>query len=160
MRKKVILILLLVWTVAVAAAIFGFSSQTGEESGNVSKGLMNGMFSFLPLSREGQEILHHIIRKSAHMAEYSVLSASVCVLFFYLADIRLWNGISRRKMAALAFAFSSLFAATDEIHQMFVPGRGPSVKDVLIDIVGASIGIALIYIVCRYKKKKIVEAKR
>ena len=152
MRKKVILILLIVWIVAVATTIFCFSSQTGEESGSFSKGLMNSIFSFLHLNEEGKETLHHLLRKAAHMTEYAVLGASACALCFYLADIRLWNGISRRKMATLALAFSTLFAVTDEIHQAFVPGRGPAAKDVLIDAVGATIGIALIYIVCKYKR--------
>ena len=154
MRKKAILILLIAWVVTIATGIFLFSSQTGEESGEISKGLMDNMFTFLQLDTEGEEKLHHLIRKGAHMTEYAVLGASACVLCFYLADIRLWNGISRRKMAALALAFSALFAVTDEIHQAFVPGRGPSVKDVLIDSVGAAIGIALIYIVGRYKRER------
>ena len=154
MRKKAILLLLCIWVLAVATAIFLFSSQTGEESGDISRGLMDSIFSFLHLDEEGEALLHHLIRKAAHMTEYAVLGASVCVLFFYLSDIRLWNGMSRRGMALCALAFSAFFAATDEIHQAFVPGRGPAVKDVLIDSVGAAIGIALIYIVGRYKRER------
>ena len=154
MRKKVILILLIAWVIAVAVGIFLFSSQTGEESGEVSQGLLDNILAFLHLNGENEETLHYLIRKGAHMTEYAVLSASACVLFFYLADIRIWNGLSRRGMALYALAFSAFFAVTDEIHQAFVPGRGPAVKDVLIDSVGAAIGIVLIYVVWRYKRER------
>ena len=154
MRKKIILIFLLAWVLAVAVGIFLFSSQTGEESGAVSKGLMETLFSFLRLDGKEKEILHHLIRKGAHMAEYAVLGASLCVLFFYLSDIGIRKGASRLGMMGCALAFSVVFAVTDEIHQAFVPGRGPAVKDVLIDTVGAAIGIALIYAVYRYKRKR------
>ena len=87
------------------------------------------------------------------MTEYAVLSASVCVLFFYLADIRHWKNVSRRKMAVYSLAFSVIFAVTDEIHQAFVPGRGPALKDVLLDAVGAALGIAVIYAFYRYKRR-------
>ena len=152
MRKKVILILLIAWVATVAIGIFLFSSQTGEESGEISKGLMENVFAFLQLDAEREERLHHLIRKGAHMTEYAVLGASVCVLFFYLADIGHWKRVSRIGMTGYAWIFSVLFAVTDEIHQAFIPGRGPAVKDVLLDAVGAALGIALIYAVYRYKR--------
>lgn len=152
MRKKAILILLIAWVVTVAIGIFLFSSQTGEESGEVSKGLMENVFAFLQLDAESEENLHHLIRKAAHMTEYAVLSASVCVLFFYLEDTKRWKSASRLGMMGYAWIFSVLFAVTDEIHQAFVPGRGPAAKDVLLDAVGAALGIAVIYAVYRYKR--------
>ena len=160
MRKKAILILLIAWVVTIATGIFLFSSQTGEESGEISKGLMDNIFTFLQPDAEGEEKLHHLIRKGAHMTEYAVLGASVCALFFYLADIKHGKSVSRFGMMGYAWIFSVLFAVTDEIHQAFVPGRGPSVKDVLIDSVGAAIGIALIYLIRRYKKRKTRETNR
>ena len=39
--------------------------------------------------------------------------------------------------------FCSLYAISDEVHQLFVPGRGAQVKDVFIDIAGAAVGIFL-----------------
>ena len=35
-----------------------------------------------------------------------------------------------------------LYAASDEIHQRFTPGRRPAVSDVLLDGVGAAVGAA------------------
>ena len=37
-----------------------------------------------------------------------------------------------------------LYAISDEIHQYFVPGRSAEIRDVLIDVLGANIGILLI----------------
>ncbi len=153
MRKKAIVALLLVWILAVAAVIFWLSSQTGEESGNVSKGLMEKLLSFLRLDGN-REKLHHLIRKAAHMTEYAVLGASVCVLHLYLTATGRWKKSSYIRAAVYALAFSALFAVTDEIHQAFVPGRGPAVRDVLIDTLGAAVGVGLVCLVYRYKQKR------
>jgi VanZ family protein len=46
-------------------------------------------------------------------------------------------------------------AILDETHQMFVPGRGPQVKDVMIDASGAIVGVIVIAtIITLYKKYK------
>ena len=51
-----------------------------------------------------------------------------------------------------------LYAASDEIHQLFVPGRSGEVRDVMIDFSGAVLGIALsmlvFLLICRIKKKR------
>ena len=44
-----------------------------------------------------------------------------------------------------SFAFCALYAATDEIHQLFVPGRGGQIRDVLIDSSGALIGLLFVF---------------
>ncbi len=62
------------------------------------------------------------LRKAAHMAEYGVL-----------ALLTRRAGASR----ASAFVFSVFYAATDEWHQSFVPGRAGAASDVIIDGLGA-----------------------
>lgn len=153
MRKTIILALLVFWVATVAGTIFWFSSQTGSESGEASRGLMEILFSFLDLNEENKETLHLLVRKGAHMTEYAVLGASVCVLLYYLADMGYLRNACAMGMAGGALALSSLFAVTDEIHQAFVPGRGPAVRDVLIDAVGAAIGITAVYLIYRHKRR-------
>lgn len=46
-----------------------------------------------------------------------------------------------------------LYAISDEIHQIYIPGRGGLVNDVIIDSDGAVVGIE-IYVGCSYVKKK------
>ena len=48
-----------------------------------------------------------------------------------------------RKAALLAWTCATLYAATDEFHQLFVPGRAGLFTDVLIDATGAAIGLLL-----------------
>ncbi len=42
------------------------------------------------------------------------------------------------RWAATAIVLAEAFAASDEIHQVFVPSRGPSIYDVLLDTAAAS----------------------
>jgi VanZ family protein len=72
-----------------------------------------------------------IIKKMGHMIGYAILA---------LAFVRGLGGDSQ-KNTILAFSLAVLFAATDEIHQAFVPGRGAAWYDVVIDAVGAAAGL-------------------
>lgn len=68
-----------------------------------------------------------------HFLEYGGLGT---LFFFYYSDF------FRKKIEfpVLLFilSFTLLYAISDEFHQSFVPGRTPSVKDVIVDFVGAS----------------------
>lgn len=48
---------------------------------------------------------------------------------------------SGRKAAWLALGLCILYAASDEFHQSFVPGRGPRVMDIGIDTLGSLVGL-------------------
>ena len=45
--------------------------------------------------------------------------------------------------AAFAIAFAVAYAATDEVHQMFVPGRSAELADLIVDSLGVVIGTAV-----------------
>ena len=62
----------------------------------------------------------------------------------------------------MALLICAVYAATDELHQMFVQGRSCEVRDILIDSLGALTGIliACLISVLRAKKKQSVESKR
>jgi len=77
-----------------------------------------------------------VLKKGAHMAGYALLA------------LALLHGLSggkpaSRRHAFLAVVLAASYAVTDEFHQRFTPGRGPSVADVWIDTFGASIGLLL-----------------
>ena len=86
--------------------------------------------------------VHHLIRKTAHLTEYAVLA--------YLA----WSALRRSLAypAVPALVLTAAYAASDEFHQSFVPSRGASVEDVLIDTAGATLGLLLLY-ACRALKQ-------
>lgn len=137
--KRILFIIMLLATLYI---IFGFSSQDGEQSGNLSLKVTNfvvEMFSKVKnmdvtLKMHYIERLHPIIRKLAHFSIYCLVGFSV-MGFWCTFDIKnkyklLWSillGIS--------------YAASDEFHQSFVPGRGPSIRDVCIDSAGVLTGI-------------------
>lgn len=50
---------------------------------------------------------------------------------------------------AMSILFSFLYACTDELHQIFVPGRSAQFRDVLIDTLGASFGATITYLIIK-----------
>lgn len=67
-------------------------------------------------------------KKTAHLVEYAILT----VLIFRAT-----------KNIKLSIILSILYAASDEFHQSFIPGREPRVRDVIIDATGSTIGVIL-----------------
>ena len=60
----------------------------------------------------------------------------------------------RKKAVLMAQLISTGYASTDEIHQMFVPGREGKVFDVMIDSCGAFCGIMVSCITQKFIEKK------
>ena len=81
--------------------------------------------------------IHFLIRKSAHVTEYAILTVLLWRAFrFHRRDARnVWP------QGAIALAVAIIFAATDEYHQAYVPTRGSSASDVMIDSCGAAFGL-------------------
>jgi VanZ family protein len=79
-------------------------------------------------------------KKGGHMVGYALLSAA----YFHALN----NG---RKITQwrffIAILLAVLYAATDEIHQLFTPGRSPSIVDVGIDSIGSFIGLGLLCLI-------------
>jgi VanZ family protein len=73
-------------------------------------------------------------KKGGHMLGYALLATA-----FYHA---LNNGKSgTKRQYVLAMCIVTLYAASDELHQRFTPGRTASFRDVGIDVLGGLIGI-------------------
>lgn len=77
------------------------------------------------------------LRKCAHMFEYAIL------FMLIRRALAATTQLSRGACVSAAFALAVLYAVSDELHQSFVPNRGPSALDVLIDAAGV-LGGALI----------------
>ncbi len=84
-----------------------------------------------------------VIKKGGHMTGYALLAAA----YLHALDR---NRTSTRAHILIAAFLVLLYAASDEFHQKFVPGRTSSVSDVLIDMVGALIGFGMVIL----KRKK------
>jgi VanZ family protein len=85
-------------------------------------------FSSIPSLNSGLGTWDTVLRKCAHMTEYAILA----VLLLRAIGSYAW-----------AFALAVAYAASDEVHQLFVRGRHGSPVDVAIDAVGALIGLAV-----------------
>ena len=83
-------------------------------------------------------LLDTILKKAAHMIEYGILA------------FLLWRALSRGRdtlaWSALVTAFlvSVLYAASDEYHQTFVPGRKGTPVDVGVDAIGALVALLVL----------------
>lgn len=145
-RLRTVRILLWCGVAAWMGLIFFFSSQNGEQSASLSGGVIRAVASFLTpgfhaLSPARQEAVvaqfQHIVRKGAHFSEYAVLGA-------LLTGALLTHRMRWRIRIPTALAVSLLYAAGDEFHQAFIPGRGPGIGDVLIDFSGAALGVTAV----------------
>lgn len=160
-KKRIWTILILIWM----AVIFSFSAKSSRESSNESLfvGKTVGRIfikNFKEWDTKEQEAfaekIEYPVRKTAHATEYAVLGILLIQRFQYQSG---WNG--RRKIV-IAWGMATLYAVTDEIHQIFVPGRACMATDVMIDSGGAMAGILLItaagymvrYIIIGRKRRK------
>ena len=157
-KHSIVLSLLLV--IAVMLMIFCFSAQTGEESGEMSGRLTTWVLNlvipdFENLTPEKQEnilsTVGFLVRKLAHFSEYALLGFSLM-----LHITRVQKKITVHLPWLWAWGIGTLYAATDEFHQGFVAGRGPSVVDVMIDSSGVIAGLLLMIWILK-KRTKINE---
>jgi VanZ family protein len=87
------------------------------------------------------------IRKLGHLTEYAILAM---LLWRALRGGTRWQ--IKMSILFLAAALAcAIFAASDEFHQSFVPSRTPSPHDVMIDICGAFLGLAVCWMFARRK---------
>ena len=120
--------------------IFVMSAAPGETSGEQSGRLLEMLLSALRWltgiqpKPETLVLLETLLRKAAHMAEYAVLA---------LLSRRAFALSGARRPGLCALLLCVLYAAGDEFHQRFVPDRGPSPVDVMIDTAGTALALAL-----------------
>ena len=83
--------------------------------------------------------LDYLIRKNAHGFMYMILAFLVSGLLF-IYDKKGKSAIKYILIICL------LYATSDEFHQAFVPGRTSLASDVLVDFLGAIIGVVFFYL--------------
>jgi VanZ family protein len=94
-----------------------------------------------------------LIRKLGHVTEYAILAA---LLWRALRGAARWSA-KMSILFAIVWIGCAIFAASDEFHQSFVPSRTSSFRDVMIDICGALIGLAICVAVAT---RKVVKQRR
>lgn len=154
-RKNVIIrTVTLMLTIVVCMVIFTFSSEDSGESTGTSDFFIECIIDSNPFTKaldnmQKEEIKENMkmpIRKLAHFSIYTVLGITImCHMSTY--DINRYKRIGGSLMVGM------LYAVSDEIHQLFVPGRSGQVSDVCIDTVGVLFGICIFLLIKNVVRK-------
>lgn len=136
LKKQGPLVFNILVSFAVVAVITWSSAQTAEVSGGASKGIVRWLLSSFSgeYTEDTVAFLDHLLRKAAHFAVYFILGCSLTGCY--------------RRQRRVPYVFAVLLtgaalAGLDELHQMFVDGRGPLLTDVLLDTCGVAAGCLL-----------------
>ena len=157
MKLNLIRLLLICLIIINSLIIFGFSSQNGKESGNLSKSIIIKIAEILNVKEENKldfiDIGEKVIRKLAHFSIYTSLGIWSYLL---INTFKLKN----KYKVIITTIWGIVYASSDEFHQMFSNGRTASLNDVFIDLLGVIFGILFVLLIIEtYKKIKAYKFK-
>lgn len=153
LQEKIKTALCWILTVICMGVIFWLSSRTSVESSAQSGAVLEWLKNIF-----GDNIFtDFIVRKSAHCLEFTGLSFLFSIAFYQTL---------KRKCPFYSIALTSLYAATDEFHQLFVEGRSCQIGDWAIDTAGAVLGVVgftilykIITLIIIKRKENIIDIK-
>jgi VanZ family protein len=87
------------------------------------------------------DLLNFLFRKCGHFTEYGIFA-----IFLYRAVSDRPRRAWQPRIALTCILLAGLYSLTDEFHQRFVPGRGPSIVDCGYDTLGAALGMLILYL--------------
>lgn len=146
--KKVISYLLFIFWLFI---IFYLSNQPGNISGGESSHLIYNTLHFiytclnLDTSHLNEIILiiHNPLRECMHSLEYLILGVLTI-------NLLIQTQVKENKII-ITILFCFIYATTDEIHQLFIPGRTFEYFDILMDMVGTLIGTLITKLIWKHK---------
>jgi len=139
-KKILSIVLLILWMFT----IFSFSNQQGTGSSSLSKNVASFIIDIFDIKNELSqqekenviEKIEPIIRKLAHYAIY-IIGGMLIINCAYV------YGICNKNAVIYSAIFGIVYAAIDEMHQLFVNGRSGKIQDVIIDSIGILTGITV-----------------
>ncbi len=148
-HAKLLISLLLVFQMLFIFAMSSFGSDSSNAQSSQIIQVLHQVFPNLSSRTSGLDasVLTFIVRKTAHFTEYAILG--ILFYFFYRQILPQKNGL---QLFVLAILSSFLYACTDEIHQLFIPGRSGQFTDVLVDTLGAFCGCLLLLAIRHLRK--------
>jgi VanZ family protein len=129
---------------AVLISVLSTDTFSSEHTSRIIEPILRWLFPAIPM--DTLDFVHHLIRKSAHFVEYFI--------FFVL----LYHGFRAMKRdstpwhwswALVAWLIAAVYSVLDEVHQIFVPSRGPSPWDSLLDSTGALVALFVLFLLYR-----------
>ena len=146
-KKSKYIILTIIWM----GFIFCMSNQPANISKELSQNIEKLLNSTPIIGNILSDILNSpnsqfIVRKSAHVILFCLLSI-LCFIVIY--EIK-----KNAKLSTLiSLSITFIYVCIDEIHQLLIPGRGSQIRDVLIDSIGAIMGLIAINLIFMLKNK-------
>lgn len=144
-KRKIAAAICLGLILGVMALIWNFSAQPGVQSGALSQSVQQNM------QQKGLDKLtpnlgfltaQQAVRKWAHAYIYALLGALCAAECWVLRPV---SHLPQKIATLLApLGACAAWAALDECHQYFVPGRSCQLRDVGVDSLGALAGILLV----------------
>jgi len=139
------------WLLVAIWCVVLFGASTSPFSGAQTSRVIIPVLHFLlpEAAPTTLDLLHEVIRKALHFMNYFILG----ILLFraFRAPRAGWAF----KWALWAVLFAAAYASSDEYHQSFEAGRGPSAMDALLDTFGASAAQVGIWLVLRQRQDSV-----
>lgn len=174
-RNRILTIIFCAITLGIMVFIFVQSAMpdyVSDEESSYIVDIVKGIINTVSNSTIDLDLLTTIVRKMAHFTEYLVFGASLVLTIKSLAEIisvrknkeKGLSSIDETKSIVLimwpllAWAFGTIYAISDELHQYFVPGRSCEVRDMCIDSAGVAVGCIICMIILKNLNKKKISS--
>lgn len=153
MKKVITCIILWSLVIGLMGFIFSMSAEPAAESSETSGNTLRAIFKVIfPGFKDFDEAMQqhiidqnqYFIRKTAHFSVYTLLGI--------LVSLAMSQHIKR--FSLISYGIGTLYAVSDEIHQLYVPGRSGQISDVLLDSAGVALGCIILFILYRSITKK------
>ena len=138
--------------------IFCFSAQTAGESAKLSEDIaittakvLKPEFVRLPAKQQLSYLsdLEIVVRKCAHFAEFALFGFNLACF------LALWKGDKAKRTYISAWLIATLYAGTDELHQLFIIKRSARMFDICIDSLGALTGVFIACLVIWFAERYV-----
>ena len=134
-------------TLAVMIFIFVQSAMPGEISGAESNLIVRFLSDLTGIEAES---LSMIVRKAAHFTEFMILGICLAINVKDISSVKV-KPLNPFGMWLMPWLIGTVYAITDEIHQLFVPERACAFMDMCIDACGVAVGAMIVVGVVRGK---------
>ena len=112
--------------------IFCFSNQKADDSSSLSNSVIkNTIGKTFNIADKDLGKFVKPVRKAAHFTIYLILGLLVLNCF----------SVFDKKTIIISILICLLYAISDEVHQIFISGRSAEILDIIIDTLGASLGV-------------------
>jgi len=150
---KSVVIITVSWLLVIlwAGVIFYLSSKSADESTVQSQGMIGSVAGFFGKIIEDEELMTNIdgiVRETAHGVEYFILG-------FLVINALIHTDITRKELVSVCVC--TVYALSDEVHQIPIPGRAFQLMDLGIDLIGIVLGVIIFRIVHNAFMKRTVK---